>query len=111
MKLLDLVQAQLDAYNSHDLDAFCACFHAQVRLFEADELVATGREALRERYAEMFAGKGFGASVSDRLLTERHCVDLEHWWMQAPGEEKEEGTLLARYSFLEGRIGSVQFLD
>lgn len=111
MKLLDLVQAQLAAYNSHDLDAFCACFHAQVRLFEADELVATGREEFRERYAEMFAGGGFGASVPDRVLTDKHCVDLEAWWIQMPGEEKEEGTLLARYSLLDGLIGSVQFLD
>lgn len=111
MKLLDLVQAQLDAYNRHDLDAFCACYHPQVQLFEGEELVSTGREAFRERYAEMFAGGGFGASVPDRLLTERHCVDLEKWWIQMPGEEREEGTLLARYSLREGLIGAVQFLD
>lgn len=111
MKLLDLVKIQLLAYNNHDLDGFCACFHPDVRLYETDELVSTGREALRERYGEMFAGGGFGASVSERLLTENHCVDLEHWWIQMPGEEKEEGTLLARYSLLDGLIESVQFLD
>lgn len=111
MNLLDLVKLQLAAYNNHDLDAFCACFHPEVRLYETDELVSSGREALRERYAEMFAGGGFGASVPDRVLTEKHCVDLERWWIQMPGEDKEEGTLLARYTLLDGLIGSVQFLD
>ena len=111
MTLLELVETQLNAYNQHDLGAFCACFHEDVQLYEGAELVSTGREALRERYSEMFSGGGFGASVPDRLLTEGHCVDLERWWIQMPGEEKEEGTLLARYSLLDGLIGVVQFLD
>lgn len=111
MTLLQLVQAQLDAYNQNDLDAFCACYHPEVQLIEGEACVSTGRAALRERYADMFAAGGFGATVSQRVHTDKHCVDLEHWWVQLPGEEKEEGTLLARYSLREGHIGAVQFLD
>lgn len=52
-----LAQAQLDAYNAHDIDAFCACFAEDIeaRTLPADTLLFRGREGLRARYAPYFA--------------------------------------------------------
>jgi len=53
----DPVQAQLDAYNAHDVDAFVACYATTVKMFDAaGHLVVDGRDAARARYAALFAG-------------------------------------------------------
>ena len=68
--IVTLAERQLAAYNAADLDAFCACYHPEVRMFEGEELTAEGRPALRERYADMFAASGFGAAVPQRAENE-----------------------------------------
>jgi len=52
----DPVQAQLDAYNAHDVEAFAACYAADVKIFDATgTLVMDGTDALRARYIAVFA--------------------------------------------------------
>jgi DNA phosphorothioation-dependent restriction protein DptG len=52
----DPVQAQLDAYNAHDVDAFAACYATDVKIFDATgALVMEGLDALRARYGMLFA--------------------------------------------------------
>lgn len=110
-RIEELAQAQLDAYNAADLDAFCACYHPAVRMFEGEEPGAEGIEDFRERYAAMFERGGFGASVPSRLVHGEHCVDEELWWRIDPETgERREGRLLVRYKLVEDRIGLVQFL-
>jgi len=106
-----LATQQLEAYNRTDLDAFVACYHKDVRVFDHDQLVAEGISAFRARYDALFSRGGFGASVPERLVHERHCVDLEHWWRIDPetGEQKE-GTVLVHYFEKEQLIGEVRFL-
>jgi len=52
----DVVQAQLNAYNDRNIDAFVACFSEDVcvRELETGEVLAEGREAFREMYAALF---------------------------------------------------------
>ena len=46
-----LAQSQLLAYNQSDLDAFCACYHDQVRVRDQQgHCVAEGIDAFRQRY-------------------------------------------------------------
>ncbi|QEG24096.1 nuclear transport factor 2 family protein [Mariniblastus fucicola] len=97
---------QLDAYNRADLDGFCACYHADVRVFDGEEEKPPGIEAFRARYAKMFSKGGFGASVPTRVSLGKHCVDLEHWWR----ESGKRGEVLVRYTEKDGLIGTVQFL-
>jgi len=101
-----LAADQLDAYNRADLDAFCACYHPDVRVFNGEQEKPQGMEAFRERYADMFAKGGFSATISKRVVHEKHCVDLEHW-KRANGKT---GTVLVRYTEKDGLIGIVQFL-
>lgn len=52
----DIVQAQLDAYNAQDIDAFTACFADDCVLAELNGAVTTsGKAAVRARYATLFA--------------------------------------------------------
>jgi len=104
-----LAARQLDAYNAADLAGFCACYHPDVAVLEADGTEAIrGAEDFRERYRSKFEGGGFGATVEQRLVCGDHCVDLERYWVVGP--PGVEGTVLVRYSLRDGLIGLVQFL-
>ncbi|WP_421240411.1 nuclear transport factor 2 family protein [Aeromonas enteropelogenes] len=48
------VQAQLEAYNAHDIEAFLACFSEQFKAYRmpAESPSTVGKEALRTFYAE-----------------------------------------------------------
>ncbi len=107
-----LATEQLRAYNAHDLDAFCACYHADVRVLDADgQEQFRGMDAFRERYRPKFEAGDFGATVDARLELASHCVERETWWLvQADTGERLIGTLLVRYTARDGRIGSVTFL-
>ena len=108
----DLAAQQLAAYNESDLEAFVACYHEDVRVLDQDEETLRGRDAMRERYRDLFEEWTFGAEVPQRLHVGKHCVDYEHWWRVEPGTgERDEGFLLVRYAERDGLIGLVQFLD
>ena len=107
----DLAQQQLDAYNRSDLDAFVACYHPDVRVFNGNEHSLSGIDAFRERYRTLFNEWQFGASVPQRMSLNTHCVDFETWWRVDPNTgERSEGTILVRYEECDGRIRTVQFL-
>ena len=107
-----LAARQLEAYNQADLDQFCACYHADVVVYDEDgQESLRGAEAFRARYAPMFRRGHFGATVSTRLSVGDHCIDLEEYWREAvEGQEAVHGQVLVRYRLKEGLIGEVQFL-
>lgn len=54
--LADIAQAQLEAYNAQDLDAYCAFFTDDVTVADFNGAVTTqGIAAYREKYAGVFA--------------------------------------------------------
>ena len=107
-----LAQRQLDAYNRSDLDAFVACYHLDVRVFNGDELSVSGIEGFRARYQSMFSGWTFGAAVPQRIALNTHCIDFETWWRVDPSTgARSEGEILVRYEERDGLIGTVQFLS
>jgi hypothetical protein len=64
-----IVQRQFEAYNRRDLDAFVAVHAPNVRVYRyPDSLVIDGRDALRERFAKLFANAPqLRATVDDRI--------------------------------------------
>ena len=108
----ELAEHQLSAYNHANLEGFCACYHDDVVVLDADgAVILKGIVAFRSRYAPMFARGGFGADVSERLVMGDHCVDFEQYWREDPnGGKLVRGKLLVRYHRREGLIGLVQFL-
>ena len=101
-----LAADQLAAYNRADLDAFCACYHPEVRVFDGDIEKPAGMKEFRKRYVKMFEKGGFSATVSKRVVHGSHCIDLEHW----KRDNGRQGTVLVRYTEKDGLIGIVQFL-
>ena len=105
-----LATDQLAAYNTADLDAFCACYHEDVVVLNDDGSESLrGAEAFRARYAPMFARGGFGASIDQRVQTGPHCVEREHYWRVGADGARTEGTVLVRYTERDGHIAVVQF--
>ena len=111
-KITRLAARQLEAYNQADLDAFCACYHTDVVVYDENgQESLKGVRAFRERYAALFASGQFGATVSNRLSVGDHCIDLEEYWRGATaGQEATCGEVLVRYRLKEDLIGEVQFL-
>jgi hypothetical protein len=77
----DIVDAQVKACSSRDLDAFVACFHDDVIVTGHDGTVQVqGAGELRARYGALFAGSEVTAEVVDRLVTGDWIVNQERLW-------------------------------
>ena len=73
-----VVQAQLDAYNAHDVDAFVATYAEDIQLFEHPaKLLAAGHAQLRERYAPRFKDSLLHAVVVKRIVMGSIVIDEE----------------------------------
>lgn len=108
----ELAQTQLDAYNAADLEAFCACYHPEVRVLDAAGVCTLeGIAAFRARYGVMFERfEQVQAQVPERLSVGEHCVDLEHYSrVERSTGQASSGTVLVRYSLREDTIGVAQF--
>jgi uncharacterized protein (TIGR02246 family) len=104
----DIAQAQLDAYNAQDLDAY-------VGFFAEDCIIApingqpseTSRDAIKARYAKAFDQFPQNKAVlKNRIAVGNTVVDHE-LVIRAPGGEQFE--IIAIYSFKDGLISRVDF--
>lgn len=77
---IDPVEAQLQAYNARDLDAFLCCFTADCVVEDADgrQLMA-GAAEMRDRYCTLFAGSPeLLCTIVSRIRIGEHVMDEEH---------------------------------
>ncbi|MDT9000426.1 nuclear transport factor 2 family protein [Paucibacter sp. APW11] len=103
-----LAQAQLDAYNAKDLDAFCACYAENVGVWRmpAEAPTLVGMAAFRERYASgPFAQPGVRAEVAQRIVLGDKVLD--HEIVHGRGDTPE--ALLVVYHCSGGLISKVYF--
>ncbi|MFZ4121947.1 MAG: nuclear transport factor 2 family protein [Caulobacterales bacterium] len=106
---LDLVRAQLDAYNAQDLEAHCACFAADVIVANVgEEPNLRGIAAYRDRYATLFGNfpQNRAEALSRTVIGEK-VVDHERVWRSPEAEPFE---VFAVYSFGGGKITRVDFV-
>ena len=75
----DPVQAQLEAYNAHDIDAFMACYAEDAVVRHADgRVLMNGHAELRARYERLFAANPeVTAEVPTRIRAGDWTVDEE----------------------------------
>ena len=72
-----VVERQVEAYNAHDLNGFCACYSDDVVVIDGDgNDMLRGMEAFRERYRQQFEGDASGEIVG-RLSAGSWVVDHE----------------------------------
>jgi hypothetical protein len=73
-----VVQAQLDAYNARDIDAFVATYTNDAEVFEHPaKLLAAGSAQLRERYGARFKEPNLHAAIVKRIVMGNVVVDHE----------------------------------
>ncbi|MFD9793582.1 nuclear transport factor 2 family protein [Streptomyces sp. NPDC059070] len=101
-----VVARQLAAYNSHDIEAFCATYAEDAVVHRRDGSTLNGRKALRDTYAELFAKGRCRAVVTGRLTQGDWVVDHE----EAHGLSEEPVRVLVAYRVRHGRIDRVDFL-
>jgi len=108
-----LSRRQLAAYNAQDIDAFCACFHRDVCVLDAEgNRTLQGHEAFRSRYHAMFtAHADVFAEVTQRVVLGAHIVEFERWSrVERATGIRHQGEVIVRYTERDGLIRWVEFL-
>lgn len=106
--MIDPVQAQLDAYNAHDLEAFLACYTdaCVVEDGEGNRLV-TGKAEMRTRYQALFASSlQLHAEVVHRIRIGEYVLDEERITGRVPALNHA----VAIYRVRDGLITHIRFL-
>jgi hypothetical protein len=87
---LQVVQAQVDAYNRGDIDAFLNTYAPEVNLYNfPDELLSSGLASMRENYAKLFEkAPQLHASITNRS----HPGQLRHRSGGRDGQPGRKGT-------------------
>ena len=104
----DLVQRQLDAYNSQNLDAFLACYAEDAVLGGLNgDITQTGIAAIRKRHEDLFFEFPKNrAKLVNRIDLGSTVIDHEQV-ERSPGGDRFE--VAAIYTIRGGRIVRVDF--
>lgn len=107
---ISVVQAQVDAYNAHDIAKFASCYadNAIVRDLSAKRPAITGVAALRQAYAFLATKpKEFRVVITQRVVNGPIVVDQEQV-MGLPAD-KGQPKAIAIYEVRDGKIQNVWF--
>jgi putative hydrolase of HD superfamily len=106
-----VVQAQVDAYNAHDADAFAACYAADARLvgLSGQRPPVEGRTAIARAYSALFASQpgSFRVEILQRTASGPIVVDLERVHGMAEGKPLPDA--FAVYEVRDGLIANAWF--
>jgi len=105
---VDLVQAQLDAYNAQDLDRYCSYFADDIQVADLNKPPHTsGIETYRKNYAGVFAKFPENkVELLSRMVCGSTVIDHEKV-IRSPGGETFE--VIAIYTLADGKIARVDF--
>jgi hypothetical protein len=108
MKPVDVVQAQLEAYNAQDIETFCACFAQDCVIADLNgALPPEDLGQLRERCQAMFARYPRNkARIASRMALGNVVID--HEVIQRSPELRVEA--IAIYTVRDGLISRVDFV-
>ena len=105
-----IVQAQVDAYNRHDIDAFLATYAPDVKIYgHPGTLRKAGLEAMRKDYTAFFSEHpNVTASITNRIVQGQYVIDHEEL---AGVPESLQGAVVAIYEVSGRSIVNVWFLE
>jgi hypothetical protein len=106
---VEIAQAQLDAYNAQDLDAYCGFFTDDVVVADLNgDVTSDGGAAYRDRYQKAFALFPHNkAELLNRIVIGDTVIDHERVVRGPQGPEFE---VAAIYTFRDGKISRVDFV-
>ncbi|GAB1431233.1 nuclear transport factor 2 family protein [Ignavibacteria bacterium] len=102
-------QAQLDAYNARNIDAFAEVYADDVQLYSlgSDTPFCSGKEQLRERYGAMFAQcEQLNCRLISRIICGNTAIDEE----RVTGLTDGEVHAVAVYDVADGLIRRAWFV-
>ncbi|MEQ8299154.1 MAG: SgcJ/EcaC family oxidoreductase [Hyphomonas sp.] len=104
----DIIQRQLDAYNSQDIEAFLACYAEDALLSGLNgDVTQSGRAAIRARHVELFGEHPQNrAELVNRIDIGSTVIDHERV-ARTPGGETFD--VAAIYTIRNGLIARVDF--
>ncbi|MCX7513513.1 SgcJ/EcaC family oxidoreductase [Frateuria sp. STR12] len=107
----EIVQAQVDAYNAHDVEAFAACYadDASMTGLSGKRPPVKGKAAIKQAYAGLIARQtqAFHVEILDRTASGPIVVDLERLHGLPPGRQLPDS--FAIYEVRDGKIAAVWF--
>jgi len=103
-----LVQQQLDAYNSKNLEAFLANYSEDIKLYNfPNTLISEGKTAMRDSYSSMFASiDDLYAEIENRSIIGNKVIDKEKVTVNG-----KTIYTVAIYEIENGLIKSVTFMQ
>lgn len=105
-----VVQAQVEAYNARDIDAFLATYTDDAELFDFGGAArCRGKEEMRVRYTQRFSDPILHARIAQRIVMGHTVIDHERVYNTFP---EGPGVLdaVAIYEVREGKIARVTFI-
>lgn len=105
-----LVSNQLEAYNRRDIEAFCACYHPDVKVewLVARRVISEGIGAFRERYCRLFeSSPTLNCQLKSRIVLGDAVIDEE--FVTGIQDFPEGLHTAAIYGFRDGLIDRVWF--
>ena len=107
---IDIVQAQLDAYNAKDIEALLETYAPDAEHFTLHgELLARGHEQLRPRFLTRFTEPDLHARLVSRVAVGNVVTDAELITRNFP-EGKGTLEMLCIYEVARGRIQRASFV-
>ena len=106
-----VVQAQVDAYNSHDVSGFASCYaeDATIRDLSGKRPELHGRDSIRDRYQFLKQRPaGFGVDIIKRVVNGPIVVDVERPH-DLPAGTPQPPDSIAIYEVRNGMIVNVWF--
>lgn len=107
-----VVQAQVDAFNRRDIEAFMATYAANAIHWEypADTVFA-GAARIRSHYTELFSdpdARELHVDVRERIVKGRFVIDHD-FYRGLPGEDTHVSVVI--YEVVNGRIQNAWFMN
>ena len=108
--LIDPVEAQLAAYNAHDVDAFMACYTTDCVVDDVDgSRLLTGHAEMRPRYVALFASSPkLHCEIASRVCIGDYVIDEERITGRVP--DLRRAVVIYRIDKTSGLISHVRFL-
>lgn len=106
---VEVVQAQLDAYNAKDINALLGAYAPDAEQYQLHgSLLARGSEEMRARFLARFAEPDLSARLVSRLTMENIVIDHEVVTRNFP-EGVGTVEMVCVYEIADGRIQKASF--
>ena len=105
----EVVQAQLDAYDNGDIDAFLATYAPEISIYDHPaKLLMSGHDQMRESYSRLFASAPeLKTHISQRITIGSYVIDHETVTGTPDGVPR---SVVAMYEVRNGSIVNVWFV-